>query len=175
MPTKYDWYQTITEKDVQQGDFIFDLEVPLVQEVGVEEPKVKMETYDVIIMTQSCDIPKKSIKQIAMCPVWDISKLEEDNAQFKDENYLEDLRRGRDYKYHLINKCDIDGFKSNYKIVQFEMPLIMKKETVIEELESRGKHLRLLPPYREEMSQRFGLYFARVAKPIDIPEFVKSK
>lgn len=32
-----------------------------------------METYDVIVMSQSCDIPK--VDHIVLCPVWQVDEL----------------------------------------------------------------------------------------------------
>ena len=42
----------------------------------------------------------------------------------------------------------------------------------LEELSaSRGERLRLLPPYREHLSQAFARFFMRVGLPTDIPSF----
>lgn len=50
----------------------------------------------------------------------------------------------------------------------------MKKESVVVELDSKKKQLRLLNPYHEEMYQRFGLFISIVAKPVDILEFASK-
>jgi len=34
-----------------------------------------------------------------------------------------------------------------------------------------GRRLRLLPPYREHLSQAFARFFMRVGLPVDIPAF----
>lgn len=173
MVDNYKWYAVINGAELEQGDFIFNLEVPAIVEEGKDEVPMIMKRYDVIVMTQSCDIPKKVIDKIVVCPVYDIKDIATDYPQFEDDNYLEELRRGQDYKFHLLNKCELPEFKSDYKVVQFERPLTKEKNAILELLQSAGKHLRLLPPYREEMAQRFGLYFSRVAKPIDIPQFAE--
>jgi hypothetical protein len=36
---------------------------------------------------------------------------------------------------------------------------------------ANGKRLRLLPPYREHLSQAFARFFMRVGLPTDIPKF----
>jgi hypothetical protein len=38
-----------------------------------------------------------------------------------------------------------------------------------------AKRLRLLPPYREHLSQSFARFFMRVGLPIDIPPFTGKK
>ena len=37
--------------------------------------------------------------------------------------------------------------------------------------ESKGERVRLLPPYREHLSQAFARFFMRVGLPVDIPPF----
>ena len=118
MVDNYEWYTVISEAELQQGDFLFDLEVPVIVEDGKDEVPIKMERYDVIVMTQSCDIPKRTINKIVVCPVYDISDIVTDYPQFKDDNYLDDLRRGQDYKFHLLNKCKLPEFKSYHRICQ---------------------------------------------------------
>lgn len=40
--------------------------------------------------------------------------------------------------------------------------------------DGKGKRLRLLPPYREHLSQAFARFFMRVGLPTDIPKFTKA-
>jgi hypothetical protein len=48
-------------------------------------------------------------------------------------------------------------------------------DTVGDEIEQGdlfdGRRLRLLPPYREHLSQAFARFFMRVGLPVDIPPF----
>jgi len=44
--------------------------------------------------------------------------------------------------------------------------------TLINDISGKlGKRLRLLPPYREHLSQAYARFFMRVGLPIDIPKF----
>ena len=167
----YDWYVVVNGTDLQQGDLIFNLDVPIVSETVGEELPVKIETLDTIVMTQSCDIPKVAVEHIILCPVWDIREASNINSQFGDKRYLERVRKGQVFAFHLLNKCNLTGYNMNYTVVQFERIIVRPKETIINELASRGNHLRLLPPYREELAQRFGTFFSRVAKPKEITKF----
>lgn len=168
----YEWYTVVNGVDLQQGDFIFDLDVPIVSETKEDETPVRIEVYDTIVMTQSCDIPKKAIDHIILCPIWNIEDAVKFNSQFSEEGYLERVRKGQVFAFQLLNKCDIEGYKRDYTVVQFERIIVRPKDTILELLASTENHLRLLPPYREEMAQRFGMFFSRVAKPIDIPSFI---
>lgn len=173
MVMDYNWYDVVYGDNLQQGDFIFNLDVLVVKETKEDKTLGEIETYDVIVITQSCDILKRATEHIIMCPVWTLEYAIERNPQFDDEEYLEMVRMGRVFKYHILDKCEIEGYKSNYRIVQFERTIVRPKSAILEALRSAGNHLRLLPPYREELAQRFGFFFARVAKQIEIPCFVK--
>lgn len=169
----YNWYDVVDGAELQQGDFVFNLDVPVVSETAEEETPVDIEVFDAIVMTQSCDIPKEAIEHIILCPVWDIEEAAKFNPQFGNVKYLQRVRKGQVFAFHLLNKCSISGYERNYMVVQFERIIVRPKETIVNLLASSVNHIRLLPPYREEMAQRFGTFFARVAKPQEIPEFAK--
>jgi hypothetical protein len=83
----------------------------------------------------------------------------------------ESLRRGYLPGYHLLNKCEIDGFQTDYLIVDFRNVYSVPFDFIVELAKKRGKRLRLLPPYREHLSQAFARFFMRVGLPVDIPPF----
>ena len=132
---------------------------------------IEIETFDTIILTQSCDIQKSAVEHIVLCPVWDIKVGAKFNAQFATPGGLERLRRSQFLAFHLLNKCDLPDYQRDYMIVQFERIIVRPKDTILELIASQKNRLRLLPPYREEMAQRFGMFFARVGLPIEIPSF----
>lgn len=167
----YDWYTIADGSELQQGDFIFDLEVPVVKGTKQDELPIEVETFDTIVLTQSCDIRKVAVEHIVLCPVWDIKIAARVNPQFDKPGGLERLRKGQVIAFHLLNKCDLPGYQRDYMIVQFERIIVRPKDTILGLVGSQKNHLRLLPPYREEMAQRFGMFFARVGLPIEIPTF----
>jgi len=167
----YNWYGIVDGSELQQGDFIFDLEVPIVRGTKQDEFPVDIETFDTIILTQSCDIQKVAVEHIVLCPVWDIEVAARLNPQFGAPGGLERLRKGQVIAFHLLNRCDLPGYQRDYMVVQFERIIVRPKDTVLALAASQKNHLRLLPPYREEMAQRFGMFFARVGLPVEIPSF----
>jgi len=167
----YNWYGIVVGSELQQGDFIFDLEVPVVRETKQDEPLVEMQTFDTIILTQSCDIQKKAVEHVVLCPVWDIKVAAKINPQFDTKGGLERLRKRQVVAFHMLSQCDLLGHQWDYMVVQFERIIVMPKDTILQLITSQRQHLRLLPPYREEMAQRFGMFFARVGLPIEIPSF----
>ena len=173
MLVDYHWYEIINGPNLQQGDFIFKLDVPIVERTNSEEIPVKIETFNAIVITQSCDIPKDAIEHVVLCPVWDIADAVRFNPRFNHPGFLERVRKDQVLGFHLLNRCDLSGYDCDYRVVQFERVIVRPKETILEILSSQDNHLRLLPPYREQMAQRFGIFFSRVASPQEIPSFKK--
>ena len=72
--------------------------------------------------------------------------------------------------WHLP-ECLIGGVEPGVRVVDFcsvfTLPLVFLRE----QARSSAKRLRLLPPYREHLSQAFARFFMRVGLPVDIPAF----
>jgi hypothetical protein len=170
---EFQWYEIVEGKNLEQGDILenFELIVTRVVDTASDELKVDAETYDVIIMTQSCDIPKKTQRHIILCPIWSIEEAAKVNSFFHDNEGKEELRRGNVVGYQLLNKCDTKGFERPFRIVEFKRIIEVTKDRVESFATSAGKRIRLLPPYREHLSQAFAKFFMRVGLPIDIPPF----
>ena len=165
---EYPWYDVVAGSDIQQGDVLFDLEVPEVHKLDGGNIG-EVQTFDVVVMTQSCDIPKETLDHLILCPVWQVREL----PQFGTREGKENLRKGRFVAYHLLNKCDLRGLERDYMVVQFERVIERPKAVIRQFVAERGLRLRLLPPYREHLSQAFARFFMRVGLPVDIPEFTK--
>jgi hypothetical protein len=86
---------------------------------------------------------------------------------------MEDARKGRLPAFHVLAESSIDGFKREVRVVDFRrvyslpVPFMRRRASL-------GSRLRLMPPYREHLSQSFARFFMRVGLPIDIPAFVPS-
>lgn len=129
------------------------------------------EEYDVVVMSQSCDLVLKKIDLVLVCPIWTLSNLEYENDFLKSRNGKEQLRQGNVPGYHLLNKCEIKGFEQEYIVVDFWNVYGVYLDFLIELAKDSGKRLRLLSPYREHLSQAFARFFMRVGLPADIPKF----
>lgn len=165
----YPWYDSVETTSVEQGDFVFDFDVAVVATTIGDRLDARVETYDAIIITQSCDIPK--VDHLILCPVFDPTEAAKLHPHFGNPGGLEELRKGRYFAFHLLNRCEIDDFKRSYMIVQFDHPIVVPKRHVEAHYGEHPKHLRLLPPYREHLAQSFARFFMRVGLPIDIPPF----
>lgn len=174
MNDNFDWY-SIVNGDVllSQGDFLKNLPViiPPNSIDPYQEIEVNVQEYNVIVMSQSCDLQNDKLDFVMVCPYWSLSEAGELNEFFKSDTGKENLRRGHLPGYHLLNKCELKNFKSEYMIVDFKNVYSVTFSFVKEFSRNQGKRLRLLPPYREHLSQAFARFFMRVGLPVDIPPF----
>lgn len=178
----YPWYEIVEGSQILQGDFISSCPIILpppdyyslkfINEKS-RNVKVEVEEYNVIIMSQSCDLAQKKLELVLVCPYWKLGDFESKNEDYKNPKMKENLRKGFIPGYHLLNKCEFDGFHDDYIIVDFRKVFSVSFSFLIDYVSNHGKRLRLLPPYREHLSQAFARFFMRVGLPIDIPPFNK--
>lgn len=122
-------------------------------------------------MSQSCDLVQKKIDLVLVCPIWPLSEMEKKNDFFKKREGKETLREGNMPGYHLLNKCGIEGINREYMVVDFRNTYSLPFGLTNDIAKKQDKRLRLLPPYREHLSQAYARFFMRVGLPVDIPKF----
>jgi hypothetical protein len=169
----YPWYDIVSaEEALAQGDFFSSCPV-IVPSLAMEPGRVsaKVAEYDVILMSQSCDLLQKKVDLVLVSPTWPLSELESRSDFFKSRKGKEELRRGNVPGYHLLNSCELEGFETDYQVVDFRNIYSMPFSLLMDLRAVRGKRLRLLPPYREHLSQAFARFFMRVGLPVDIQPF----
>lgn len=174
MSEGYPWYSIVSSDDpIEQGDFLPDFPVlipPRTILPGTTQ-EVEGELIDAIVMTQSCDIPKKSVKRILVCPFYSLEAMSDINKILKRADERESLRRGNYYGYHLLKNCETEGFESDILVVDFRNVSGVDKEHLFEFVKEMGDRKRLMSPYKEHLSQAFARFFMRVGLPVDIPPF----
>ena len=170
---EYPWYEVVDGKELFQGDIINSCPL-IIPPSTIENGKdvgVDVFEYNVIVLSQSCDLIQNKLALVLVCPIWTLSEFENKNPTYKNPKMKESLRRGYLPGYHLLNKCEIDGFKKGYIVVDFRSVYSVSFDFLVELAEKKGKRLRLLSPYREHLSQAFARFFMRVGLPVDIPPF----
>jgi len=169
---EYPWYEVVSrDDDLMQGDFIRDCPVVIPPSEISDEIEVKIMNYNVVVMSQSCDLVQRKLDLVLVCPIWPLSEFEKRSDFFKSREGKEALRRGNVPGYHLLNKCEIEGFKTDYLVVDFRSVYSVPFNFLLELAQKKGRRIRLLPPYREHLSQAFARFFMRVGLPVDIPPF----
>ncbi|MCB9882373.1 MAG: hypothetical protein H6834_11335 [Planctomycetes bacterium] len=142
--SEYPWYDIVTGNDLMQGDLI--------------------------VMTQTCDlvIGREKVEHVLLCEVVECQAIRE--GHLSTAKGMEDARRGNLPRYHVLERCQLEGLTRDHRIVYFDRVFTLPLDLVRVEAQ-RSQRLRLLPPYREHLAQSFARYFMRVGLPIDIAPF----
>lgn len=170
----YPWYRTVDDSSLEQGDLLqdFDVAVPVVSAgSGGAELQIELKTFDVVVMTQSCDIENGKVPSLLLCPVFDLWRFVE-SAKAGGENWgseqRDKLRQGNLPGYHLISDADQDGQSLPVSVVDFHEVYTAPTILVRGFISTAGKRLRLCPPYKEHLAQAFARFFMRVGLPVAI-------
>lgn len=174
MEREYPWYDIVDgDAPLRQGDFVNDCPVvdPLSPILETKKVPAKIIEYDVIIISQSCDLEQRKLTLVLVCPYCELNEFEKRNDFLKRREFKERLRRGNIPGYHLLNKCKLNGINTDYLVVDFRSVYSVPYDFLENFKKSKEKRIRLLPPYREHLSQAFARFFMRVGLPVDIPAF----
>jgi len=171
----YPWYSVVSGDDLEQGDIFEECPIFLPpDDLATEEladATFRCETRDVIVMSQSCDLVKgrEKVPEVLLCTVWLQSKLRE--GHLSTDKGMEDARRGNLPGYHVLAVCDLPRLNRQVRVVDFRRVYSLPIGFLRQRGRSIGARLRLMPPYREHLSQAFARFFMRVGLPVDIPAF----
>lgn len=164
----YPWYGVGTWEVLQQGDILPECPVILptddfaeklssiVANIPTESP-IQVDIANLIVMSQSCDLENDKIDQVLLCATFP--------AAGYTKNERSDIIKERRPAAHMIEKCDIEGADFGRQVVDFRTVYTLPKDFAIKFVTRFEKRVRLLPPYREHLSQAFARYFMRVGLP----------
>ena len=172
---EYSWYQIIqSSTELQQGDFIPECPIlipPISFKVG-DEPEIEIKLIDSVILSQSCDLDNNNIEIVLVCPYYSLKSfiealpVEQSSTKKAINRTIDNLRKGFLPGYHLLNK--FDDHIEDYQVVDFRNVYGIQIDSLKTICQSLDGRIRLLPPYREHLSQSFARYFMRVGLPQDI-------
>lgn len=166
------WYQLVTDNaSLIQGDLIYNCPyvVPPKEICAGEDRKFDIITYDVLILTQSCDLEKNNLDLVLVCPFWPLSEIEEIYPQLKDDNLKESAKRGYQPAWIILDELEGSGFLIADFRYAYSVPIELLKELITK----NPTRWRLNPPYREHLAQEFAKFFMRVGLPKPIKQFSK--
>ena len=193
----YPWYEDIKSDDpLTQGDLIKACPVLTYSSVDfaqdqpaskVLEAAVIAQEADCIVMTQGCDLAYDHVREVILCPVYEVNYFRtmwEQQLKEKHQNptprtwqrRLNEIREGKIWNLSLLNQRAEDQEKGQnaipFQIVDFHEIFSLPKSFLLHWMKQNSQQrMRLLPPYREHLSQAFARYFMRVGLPEDIPSF----
>ncbi|OQX79444.1 MAG: hypothetical protein B6D61_03510 [Bacteroidetes bacterium 4484_249] len=177
MPT-YPWYIKLLKHDnsIQQGDFVSECPVVIppknLSEIDQEDSiEISIETFDVIVISQSCDIEQNNLDVILVCSYYTFDHLCEKlnyNSISKKKGLFNDIKNGRRLSFHMLNKSEEIGI-NEHLIIDFRNIFGINTDTLRNQIiTNTHPRIRLAPPYREHLSQAFAKFFMRVGLPMDI-------
>ena len=173
---EFSWYEELSKDDLslQQGDFIQGCPVILPPKIMRQNHQydLEVELYNVLIMSQSCDLENGNVEIVLVCPYHTFTDYKnalpsnESNSKKAIKKHFEKLRQGLQPNYHLLDKND---HFDDYLIVDFRNVYGVHIEFLREYVKTLNNRIRVLPPYREHLSQAFARFFMRVGLPHNIP------
>jgi hypothetical protein len=179
---EYNWYSEITSSDeITQGDLIENCRIiaPNIEAYDEimkddnedEEAEMDLDIIDletVVVLSQACDLSNDKIDSVVLCKVWSLRNLILADTFYESSKARENLRQGKQPSYHLLNSYESEEKHMDLSIVDFRRIYTAPKEYLKKVAIKCKTRLRILPPYREHLSQAFARYFMRVGLPSDI-------
>lgn len=159
----YPWFELRSDTQLEQGDIIEDFPIFTPDESGSQ---CIVETYTLILMSQSCDIDE--LDHLTFCPLWTKEQILRIESNFFKDGKIGALRKYQLIGWHPIQECDIEQYCRPWRIIQFNRVFDVEKSRIIKVLEETATHIRLLSPYRENMAQDFARLYMRVGLPIPL-------
>jgi hypothetical protein len=178
MKPDYPWYRFVENDSLEQGDIfsacqVLEPTISRIEDGAESDIGAIAREYDVLILSQSCDLAHGKLETVLVCPYWSLQDFEAQDEFFRSGKGKEDIRRGNVPGLHMLAACDLPGFTSPVRIVSFRQVFGLPFDYVSGLARRQSPRLRLLPPYREHLAQAFARFIMRVGLPVDIPPFKK--
>jgi hypothetical protein len=169
------WYSVVNGAELHQGDILQGFPVSVVQAVrsADENPNVFIEPRDVIVLTQSCDLPKQAQTSVLLAQVVSYDQFCSDNgSEVQSEKYRKKLVENIVQPFFLLRPAVHDA-SFPWSLVSFrDLHVAPKDEVQLFAATLGDGRLRLESPYREHLSQSYARFMMRVGLPSTTHDFV---
>lgn len=165
--TAYDgWYAE--SPDVQQGTLAFEVDVFIHADENPENADYRK--VSAIVLTQSCDIGKRSQTSLLIAEVHDFMQFFNGGASFlKKTEYRNSLARGTSISDFLLPPHP--GGLLNWSIVNFRSLYVVDASRFAAHQRTADSTICLASPYTEHLSQSFARFMMRVGLPSGLQDF----
>lgn len=178
----FEWYESLKDGDhsIEQGDLLKDCPVVLPPKTIVPGTvcQATVREFDVVILTQSCDLAQGKAESITVSPYFKLTELLKNDGDYqkvlaadnpaKTRQFLNTqaklFAQGRKVGFHILDKKSEIGFPEHL-IVALRRTYNLDIDFVKSVVQRQSNRVRLLPPYREQLSQSFATLFMRVGLP----------
>lgn len=173
MANRYPWYEVVASGKIEQGDILLSCPVialapELTFPINDTDLTIDIKTFDVVVITQSCDLENDKVKDVILCPHWDLNIVGDIDDSLVKKDVQKAILKGRMPRYIMLEASKISELPMGVRIVDFGRIFSLPKVFLCQFAARKPKHLRLCPPYREHLSQAFARFFMRVGLPQDI-------
>jgi hypothetical protein len=173
MPDNYPWYAAVQGEALEQGDILRGCTVveaapELPFPLTADNIEVDVYTFDVVVMTQSCDLENNKAKQVILCPHWSYKFIAEAVPELASKSALSDIIAGRRPRFICLAASEVEGLPLDLRVVDLGRIFSLPTRSVKQLAASQSPRLRLRSPYRENLSQAFARFFMRVGLPQNI-------
>ena len=127
--------------------------------------------YDLIVLTQSCDLENDKAPLVATCPYFTVAAYEAANPELGRRGRWELARQGRIEGLHLLAAPEEPANNRLALVVDLRQVYTLPIHYLRQRAEELGSRNRLQSPYLEHLSQAFARFFMRVGLPANIPPF----
>jgi hypothetical protein len=168
------FWEASSDETLRQGEYLVNCPVPILQEkprADRSQQPVLIEIFDLIVVTQSCDLEQGKAPLVALCPIFPIVTFEEANPELKRKGRWEEVRKGRVEGLHLLSSTADPADNHQALVVDFRKIYSLPFEMLAQHALETGPRWRLKSPYLEHFSQAFARFFMRVGLPSSIPPF----
>jgi len=186
------WYSTVEPATpITQGDLVVNCPLigwkdePVTLNGTAAETEVLRQSTDAfladtVVMTQACDLEHEKVSNVVVCPHYslvDYRTLWIQAMAAKGQNptdkawksHCDDIRDGLIWNLSILNCLTEGPVTTEHGVVDFHEVFTVPR-SFLETLLAGRNHprLRLLPPYREHLSQAFARFFMRVGLPVPV-------
>jgi hypothetical protein len=167
------FWMEVTGATLWQGDYLLDCPVSVFEERPSDtgQQSFPVTEYDLIVMTQSCDLENGKVKFAALCPIFSLDEFEQANSKFARKGEWENVRKGRVEGLYLLSSLTNPANNRESLVVDFREIYSLPIDFLSKHAEKQGPRWRLKSPYLEHFSQAFARFFMRVGLPSSIPPF----
>lgn len=169
------YWRRYCAEDLAQGDLLPDCLTPEFDEgygdFDDQSHPITLVAKSLIVVTQTCDIVNSKAPFIALCPIYTIPELVGVAPQFRKNDALDEIRKGRREALHMLASPESPQDNLKALIVDFRLIHSLPIEYLQSHAHGVGDRWRLDSPFLEHFSQAFARFFMRVGLPSQIPTF----
>jgi len=175
-----DWWTVATGDRHEQGDLLRAFPVVLVDAVdlgGSPTVQTRIETVDVIIVTQTCDLENSKISNLLLArvvpwPDFAAAQFAAGNTAVRSSAFRRSLIRGDIPPLALLHERE-GRPRLDWSVVDLRELYTAERDRVDAFVAQPGnrRRLRLTSPYKEHFAQAFARFYMRVGLPHDAASF----